>query len=98
MTRAVYVLRNGELVDKRYAAPLHHASSAPNIRTDGMDPLQSMADGKHYDSKSAYYASIRRAGCEIVGDDRNGFKADRGLSEMSGYDVKRAIEQLRERR
>lgn len=49
------------------------AESAPYVRTDGMDPIRSMADGKVYDSKSGYYASVRRADCEIVGNDRAGY-------------------------
>jgi hypothetical protein len=71
------------------------ASDAPYVRTDGMDPLKSMADGKTYDSKSAYYGSVRRAGCEIVGDDRAGFgpKPEWKLPPV-GPDIKRAIERL----
>jgi hypothetical protein len=48
-------------------------ADAPYVRTDGMDPIRSMADGKIYDSKSGYYQSVRRADCEIVGNDRAGF-------------------------
>ena len=97
MARATYVLRDGQLVDKRFATPLHRAEgSGPNIRTDGMDAIVSMADGQTYDSKSAYYASVRRAGCEIVGDDRSGFgRPPEARSENVGRDIKTAIEQLR---
>lgn len=49
------------------------ASSAPNIRTDGMAPIKSMASGQMFDSKSAYYRDIKQAGCEIVGNDLSGF-------------------------
>lgn len=31
--------------------------------------LKSMADGKMYDSKSAYYKAVKAAGCEIMGND-----------------------------
>jgi len=34
--------------------------------------LQSMADGKKYDSKSAYYKSLKAHGCEIVGNEKQG--------------------------
>ena len=72
------------------------ANPAPAIRPDGMDPLRSMADGRLYDSRSAYDASVRRAGCEIVGDDRSGFRAS-PRPDALGADIKRAIEQLRSR-
>lgn len=49
-------------------------ASAPSIRPDGMDATRNHADGKTYDSKSAYYKAVRRAGCEIVGNDPIGLK------------------------
>lgn len=49
------------------------ASAAPNIRPDGMTPIQSQISGKFHDSRSAYYREVRSAGCEIVGDDKAGF-------------------------
>ena len=75
-----------------------YADPAPNIRPDGMDALRSMADGRVYDSKSGYYASVRAAGCEIVGDDRSGFgTASVHQPKNVGADIKRAIEELRSR-
>lgn len=50
-------------------------NDAPYVRSDGMDPIKSMVSGKMHDSKSAYYAEVRRAGCEIVGNDRGGYGA-----------------------
>lgn len=44
----------------------------PSIMTDnigGVQGIQSQADGKYYDSKSAYYASLKEKGLEVVGDD-----------------------------
>ena len=77
MARQSFVIRDGQLVEKHLAAPHPLAGRrlgrAPYIRTDGMDPLVSMADGRTYDSRSAYYDSVRQAGCEIVGDDRGGY-------------------------
>lgn len=74
---------------------------APSIRPDGMDPIRSMADGKTYDGRSAYYASVKRAGCEIVGDDRGGYgkppTADRVIPSNIQGDIKRAIAELRSR-
>lgn len=98
MSRRVFVLRNGELVDKAMAGPRDPASPAPMIRTDGMEPIRSMADGRIYDGKSAYYASVRRAGCEIVGDDKRPFeRRSTFISQGVGASIKAAIEQLESR-
>ena len=68
------------------------------VRTDGMAPLRSMADGRVYDSRSAYYASVRAAGCEIVGDERAPFDGRPGFDPgRAGPDIKTALEQLRAR-
>jgi hypothetical protein len=75
--------------------------AAPAVRADGMAPIRSMADGKMYDSRSRYHASVRRAGCEIVGDDRAGFGRPRTTEALIppniGADLRRAIEELRSR-
>jgi hypothetical protein len=46
---------------------------SPSVRSDslpgGVNGMMGHADGRMYDSKAAYYASVRRAGCEIVADD-----------------------------
>ncbi len=98
MTRTTYVLRGGELVDKRDAAPPGASAPAPMVRPDGMAPLRSMADGRIYESRSAYYASVRAAGCEIVGEERAAFDRRRGYEPgRAGADIKIAIEQLRAR-
>ena len=98
MSRATYVIRGGQLVDKRLAAPLNAAGRAPMIRPDGMDPIRSMADGRMYDSRSAYERSVRAAGCEIVGNDRAPFeRRPQFQPSVTGHDIKAAIEQLRSR-
>jgi hypothetical protein len=75
--------------------------AAPSVRPDGMAPIRSMADGKIYDSKSGYDASVRRAGCEIVGDDRACFGRPRTPADLLppniSADVRRAIEELSSR-
>jgi hypothetical protein len=50
--------------DKRSDLP------SPAIRPDSMPAIQNQVDAKFYDSKSAYYKSVSRAGCEIVGFDK----------------------------
>ena len=98
MTRTTYVLRGGELVEKHLAPPLNVARDAPMIRPDGMAPIRSMADGRVYESRSLYYDSVRRAGCEIVGDERAAFDRRHELgSNGVAHDLKIAIEQLRHR-
>ncbi len=100
MARTRYVWRFGELYEADKAPPLprgpRSALPCPAIRTDGMEPLQSMADGQTYDSKSAYYRSVKDAGCEIVGDDRKSF--DAGFKDYEpdpvAPDIARAIEEL----
>lgn len=41
----------------------------PRIMSDAMSPVQSMLDGKYYDSKSALRATYRAAGVTEVGND-----------------------------
>lgn len=53
----------------------HHAPkqradlAAPAVVRDYMEPMQSMADGREYDSRSSYYKSLKEQGMEIVGND-----------------------------
>lgn len=41
----------------------------PKLIRDGLDDVWNPVDGKKYDSKSAYYAAVKAAGCEIAGND-----------------------------
>jgi len=43
--------------------------AAPLLALDTMEPVQSMLDGKMYDSKSALRATYRQAGVTEVGND-----------------------------
>lgn len=71
---------------------------ATYVRADGMDPIRSMVSGKMHDSKSAYYGEVRRAGCEIVGDDRGGFGKPPGYQAGDvAADIKRAVAELSQR-
>lgn len=69
--------------------------AAPYIRPDGMDAIESPVNGMLYDSRSAYYRSIKAAGCEIVGNER----PQRRSTPMPSVrtDIRRAIEQLNSR-
>lgn len=76
---------------------------SPAIRPDTMDAVQSMTDGRVYDSKSAYYRSVSRAGCEIVGFDKRwheqikppqAYGTEKQHTEAVVSDVKRAIQEV----
>ena len=98
MSRTTYVVRGGALVDKKAAPPLHPSAPAPMVRPDGMEPIRSMADGRTYESRSGYYASVRAAGCEVVGDERAPFERRPAFEPgRAAPDIKAAIEQLRSR-
>lgn len=68
-----WVYRDGELVPKHLASRLPRGPrsrlSAPMISSDTHEPFQSMADGKMYDSKSAYRASLKLHGMREIGND-----------------------------
>lgn len=64
MTR--YVLRAGQLVEKRLA-PRRGAA----VISDAMDPIRSMVTGKMHTSKSALRAEYREKGVYEVGNDLN---------------------------
>lgn len=69
MARETYVIRDGQLVPKRLAAPLHAPSGrAPFVLSDTID-LVNPIDGKRYDSRSTYDAVARRAGLIEVGNE-----------------------------
>lgn len=70
----------------------------PYIRSDGMSPIMNHADGKLYDSKSAYYAAVKAAGCEIIGNEKlpEPKRAEPDITDLK-RDVKTAIEQVEAR-
>lgn len=67
MSRAVYVLRNGRLVEKHLATPSPKAGHF--IISDTIPATWNPATGKQYDSRSTYYRETKAAGCEVVGSD-----------------------------
>lgn len=94
MARTTYVLRDGELIERGQAYALA-SSSAPYVQSDTMDPIRSHADGRMYDSKSAYRAGLRARGCIEVGNERAPFDRRPGFDAGPvGPDIKRAMEQL----
>jgi hypothetical protein len=98
MTRATYVIRNGELVEKHLAEPLEHAGPAFNFISDTMDATQHMANGKWYTSKSEFRKATKAAGCIEVGNEKlKPFKPIPLDRRKRAMDIKRAIEELRSR-
>ena len=73
--------------------------SSPNFVRDelgGLHGLQSMSDGKQYDSKSKYYRSLKDQGAHIVEHkDPKGFIPHK--SKGSAPDIKKALQQLKAR-
>lgn len=76
--RAVY--RNGKLfaeyergelvwLDPDYAPPKASDLASPSLIRDHVEPFQSMADGKYYDSKSAYRRTLSERGLVELGND-----------------------------
>lgn len=62
---------DGECVWLRpdYAPPERSDLAAPQLIRDHHEPFRSMADGKVYDSKSAYRATLKARGLVEVGND-----------------------------
>ena len=90
-----FVIRDGELVPKHLAQPLQ-TSNGPFVISDHMEPTRHMATGATLDSKSAFRAHTRSAGCVEVGTDP-AITREQPRPEPSGVheDVQRAIAQLR---
>jgi hypothetical protein len=66
---------------------------APFVISDVMEDTLSHADGRHYSSKSKYYKSVKKAGCEIVGNDRSYMNPKPRKYETDSNDVKKDIKQ-----
>lgn len=76
--------------------------ASPQLISDNLpgdiNGMLSMHDMKRYDSKAAYYRSLREGGCEIVGNDQQGPRREKPEREVEAdiaRDVKDAFEQLK---
>jgi hypothetical protein len=98
--RERFVFRNGGLVPWAEASRIQNAEDrrsglpCPSIIRDGLDGLMSHVDGKRYDSKSAYYRSVKAAGCEIVGNEAPTTTVEGNKRPVSRDDVEQAIAKL----
>ena len=89
MSRQSFVWRNGELVDRRFAAPLHAARSAPSVISDTMsDAALHPCTGKMMDSKSAFRRVTRENGCVEIGNET---AAPSRAYETSHHEIESAI-------
>jgi hypothetical protein len=96
-----FVYRNGELVDKRIAAP-KEGGSAIYVISDEMPETRHMANGKTYTSKAKFRQATRDAGCCEVGNEtatllkpRKPIELDKGQRREA---IQRAIYELKGRR
>lgn len=95
--RTIWVYRDGVLVDKQLAPPLHEQfGQSAGIISDGMNATLNPANGRTYDSKSAYYKAVRAAGCEIIGNEKPSASAPSALPDPV-HDIKAAFEQVESR-
>lgn len=93
-----YVMRNGRLVEKNLAGPLHVPTTAPGIISDTMDPTRHMATGRYFTSKAAFRAETKAAGCVEVGNDPSIYKPRKPIPmsrEQRREDIRRVIYNLR---
>lgn len=91
----------GEVVDRveydarRPAAKRSHLP-CPRIAIDSIEPVQSMLDGKFYDSKSALRATYKAAGVVEIGNDPSRLKP-RQKPKIDRKSVKTSIERAEAR-
>lgn len=66
-----YVWRDGKMIDKAEAEPLHPTGEATYFIRDTIDALWHPATGQMVDSKSKFRQITRAAGCQEVGDQKD---------------------------
>ena len=92
-----FVMRDGVLVDKRFAAPLVVALprtpgiTAPGLIRDSMDAIRHPCTGAMIDSKAAFRAVTRAHGCEEIGSESPAIRPDLGDERVYGEELKRDI-------
>lgn len=94
-----FVMRNGRLVRKDRARPLHAVHGrAAYVVSDVMAPVKHMGTGAVVDSKAAFRAHTRASGCVEVGNDPAITRPGNGTPppDLVPY-VQRAIAQLESR-
>jgi hypothetical protein len=87
----VFVMRNGKLVDRARAAPLHSRREAVQVMGDEMDATRHMADNRMYTSKAKFRAATRAHGCIEVGNEMATLLKPRQPVRLSRDDRRQAI-------
>lgn len=88
------------MVDRDLAGPkvIKHGDAPNVIRDDLGQHLRHMATGRYLDSKSAFAKEDKASGSVCVGNEMNNPKPRKWVEPpRPGVDIKRAIEQLRNR-
>lgn len=101
MSREIFLYRDGKLVAKRHirnddVLRIKSLFPSPYVRLDGMSPMKSMGDGKSYDSKSAYYSSLKAQGYRIVEDSEIGKPAEYPVADSVKTDVAEAYKKVKD--
>lgn len=94
-----YVRRNGKLVEKHLAEPLHASAWGPQVISDEMAATRNMADGNYYTSKKKFRDTTRAHGCIEVGNETATMLKPRTPVPLSRdqrrQTIKNSIDQLR---
>jgi hypothetical protein len=89
MISEAWVWRDGKLVEKHLAAPLHVPRAAPGVITDTMaDAAPHPCTGKMMDSKSAFRRITREHGCIEIGTEK---MSPGRASEPSRHEIESAV-------
>jgi hypothetical protein len=95
----VYVMRDGQLVERSLATPKYSGSDATYVISDEMSETRHMADGKYYTSKHKFREATRAAGCYEYGNELPTLLKPRKPIELSREkrrdDIRRTIYELK---
>lgn len=86
MARAVYVYRDGKMVEKGGSEDTGFQGHAPMIISDEMEPTRNPIDGRVYDSRSSYKRVAKERGYIEVGNEKLDVKKP---GESSAYKEQR---------
>lgn len=92
--KVLLAIKNGIVREYKPSSPNKLYSF--NVISDdlGLKGVHNPADGKTYDSKSAYYKAVKNAGCQIVGNEQPSTKK----REVQGdFDCRREVSQAIDR-